>query len=177
MPITTETEGRRKRAPRPTNSIVSYFQNWLGVRDQGAQLKTRQDDLRLRLLDILDESGVEDEKGNKWIDLQDPVEFTDKDGKTFVYRTLKRERHLKPAQPTPDPLKAKKLLEKKGLWLTADQQKALQRVQALCPFVVISVDVDVDAVAKALFTDRITEKEYQATLIEQKPEFQFRPSE
>ena len=133
--------------------------------------------LKDRLKDALAEVGEEDDAGHKWFDLPEPVEFKDHTGKVFQYVSLKRERRLTPARPTPDPDKSEALLRKKGLWLTDAQEKMIRDLQVALPNVTISVDVDVDAVASLYYKDVLTEKEYDALLVPQKESFAFIPSE
>lgn len=172
------TTKRQTTAKRPTrDSIVNWFTNWLVAKDEAAQLGERQQTLRDRLIDEVDIQGERDDKGNTWFTLPEPVEFVDRKGKKFIYTDLKRERHLSPSTPTPDPDKAEALLRKQGLWLTPAQEKAIKDLRIACPYAVITVDVDTDAVATAYFKDIITEKQYTSTLREQKESFQFRPSE
>jgi hypothetical protein len=69
------------------------------------------------------------------------------------------------------------LLRKKGLWLTAAQEKVLTDIQTANPFVNISIELNRDEFTRGLFLKRYTDAEYERTLCEQKPSFQFRPSE
>ena len=174
---TTTRRQTTNRAPAKKPSIGSWFKQWLTVRDEGTVLGERQDDLRNRILGGIELTGEEDEKGNYWVDLPQPVEFVDHTGKKFIYTVLKRERHLRPANPTPDPESAEQLLRDKGLWLAEKDEKGIRNLQAQCPYVTISVTVDVDAVASAYFKGVISEEEYEQILVEQKESFQFRPSE
>ena len=166
-----------KPKPNPASAVSRAFRQWLQIRDDGNVLSDRQGALRDRLVDSVREIGDSDEKGNIFVDLPSPVSFTDHKGKTFVYTTLKAERHLSPAQPTPDPDLAEELLREKGLWLTEDQEAAIQALRLLCPYAVIDVTVDTEAVTGAYFKGAITEGEFDGILREQKETFQFRPSE
>lgn len=167
----------RRRPAGSINSMTSRFSQWLNVRDEGAVLKERQEMLRDEILTSVQSNGEPDDKGNVWIDLPEPVSFKDHKGKVFKYSHLKSELHMIPAVPTPDPDKAEDLLKKKKLWLTKEQQKTIQDLQIACPFVKLSIDVDLNAFAHLLFIEKITDAEYESTLIEQKPSYQFRPSE
>lgn len=178
MPTTSSRSTKRVAPKVPVaKSITNWFQQWRGVKDEVEQLGERQGELRDRLVDTIAEVGYEDEKGNWWFDFDEPISFTNHKGKVFQYTALKRERHLSPAQPTPDPAKAKTLLKKKGFWLTEEQEKAVKELKIQCPYAVISVAVDPDAVASLLFKDLISDKEYESTLKEQTETFQFRPAE
>lgn len=177
MPTATRRTGT-KRAPKITSTdVVSWFRQYLPTNDQAVQIKARAEDLKGRMKDALATLGDEDEKGSRWLDLPEAVEFTDHKGKTFVYTVLKRERRITPAQPTPDPEKAEQLLRAKKLWLTAAQEKIIRDLQIALPNVTISVDVDIDAVAGLYYKDVISEDEYDALLVEQKESFAFIPSE
>jgi hypothetical protein len=176
MPTKRQTTTRAPRVS-PTKSVSNWFHQWLVTKDEAEQLSERQGDLRVRLLDTITENGFEDDKGNWWFDLDEPVQFADRKGKVFKFTSLKRERHLSPAQPTPDPDKAESLLRKKNLWLTSAQEKLIKDLQLQCPYAVVNVSVDLDAVASLEFKGIISEKEYDATLREQKESFQFRPTE
>lgn len=172
--VTTRRTTIRAKRSAP---VVDWFTQWFEVKDEAEQLVERQGDLRVRLLDAVEEYGDVDENGSFWFDLPEVVTVKDHKGKIFKFSSLKKERHLRPANPTPDPELAEGLLRKKGLYLSAKQEKAIRDLKIACPYVNISVDVDPDAVANLLFKDLITEKEYEATLQEQKESFQFRPSE
>ena len=161
----------------PKTGIVSWFKQYLVTNDDAKQITARATELKDRLKDALAEVGEEDDAGHKWFDLPEPVEFKDHTGKVFQYVSLKRERRLTPARPTPDPDKSEALLRKKGLWLTDAQEKMIRDLQVALPNVTISVDVDVDAVASLYYKDVLTEKEYDALLVPQKESFAFIPSE
>lgn len=172
------TATRRQAVKKsPKAPIVTWFRNFLAVKDEAAQLGERQATLRDRLIEEVAARGADDDKGNSWFELPEPVEFVDHKGKKFVYTDLKRERHLSPSKPTPDPDKSEVLLRKHKLWLTPEQEKAVQNLRVSCPYAVVSVEVDVDAVANAYFKNIITEKEYVSVLRKQVETFQFRPSE
>jgi len=177
MTASPKTAAKAPKSPRKPTGVSAWFRQWLETRDEVSVLEERTATLRQRLIDTIAERGEEDEKGSTWLDLPSPVEFTDHDGRSFRYTTLKRERHLRPAVPVPDPAKAEELLEEKGLWLTPAQARTIATLQVACPYAVISVSVDVDAVAGAYFKGIISEEEYSAILVEQKESFQFRPAE
>lgn len=172
----TSTRRSARRPAGSLNSLTNRFAQWLTVKDESAVLKDRQDLLRDEIMVSINTIGELDEKGNTWVDI-DPLPFQDHSGKVFKYLHLKAEKHVTPAVPTPDPDKAQALLKKKKLWLTKEQQKAIQDLQIACPFVSITVDVDTNAFARLLFTEKISDAEYESTLIEQKVSYQFRPSE
>lgn len=179
MPTVTRRTGT-KRQPKETtspNSIVTWFKQFLVVQNDAKQKADRAEQLKTRLKNGLAEVGEEDDKGHRWFDLPTPVEFKDFKGKVFKYTSLKRERRLTPAQPTPDPDKAEALLKEKGLWLTKAQEKTIRDLQTALPNVSISVEVDVDAVAALYYKDVLTEEEYDSILVEQRESFAFIPSE
>ncbi len=165
----------KRRIKKPT--ISERFSRWLSARDTAETFEEEQGNLRVEILNELVKIGEEDDAGHVYYELPEPVQFTDREGRTFKYTTLKRERHLRPAQPTPDPEKALGLLQKKGLWLTAKDQKLIKDLQTRCPYAVIEVAIDADAVARAYYQDEVTEEEYESILVEQKETFQFRPAE
>ena len=164
-----------KKAPTPP--VADWLQQWLTIRDEAARLEDRIAVLRSRLMDSINEMGDEDDKGSTFLELTTPVEFQDHEGRTFKYTTLKRERHLRPANPMPDPDKAEALLRELGLWISKADEKTLRNLQMANPYVYISVSVDPDAVAQAYFKGVIDEDRYDACLVEQKESFQFRPGE
>jgi hypothetical protein len=177
MPTASRRTGSKRPAKLSSASVTNWFRQFLTVNDQSKQDAERAAELKDRLKDAVGELGDTDEKQNVWLDLAEPVEFKDHKGKVFVYTTLKRERRMTPAQPTPDPEKAEDLLREKKLWLTAAQEKVIRDLQTALPNVTISVDVDIDAVAALYFKNVITEKEYDAILVQQKETFAFIPSE
>ena len=168
---------RKATKPSSRQSVVSWFKQYLDVNDQAKQEAERATELKDRLKDALVKIGEPDDIGHRWLDLPDVIEFKDYKGKVHQYATLKRERRLSPSNPTPDPEKAEALLRKKGLWLTEAQEKAIRDLQVALPTVVISVDVDTDAVASLYYKDVLTEDEYESVLIEQKETFAFIPTE
>jgi hypothetical protein len=175
--MATKTTRRTATPTKKRPPITSWFSQWLSARDTAATFGDKQDELRVDILDAVTQFGDEDDKGNIWYQLPKPVEFTDRDGKKFVYTVLKRERHLTPREPLPDAEKSQALLEKKNLWLSEAQQKQIAAIQMACPYAVVSVQVDADAVAGAYFKDIITEAEYDSILGDQRETFQFRPAE
>lgn len=167
MSITTKTKP----------PVVKWFKQWLTIRDEAEQLKNRTEELRTRLLEAVDQIGEEDDRGNVYLELTSPVEFCDSKGRVFQYTTLKRERHLRPANPLPDPELTEDLLRELKLWLKPDQEKAIEAIQIANPYVTITVEVDPDAVAQAYFKGVITEEQYDSLLQEQTESFQFRIAE
>lgn len=174
---TKPTTTKRATTKRSTFNITDYFRQWLGIKDEGAQLAARQEILRDRQKEYVKDHGYKDDKGNIWFDLPEPVAFTDHKGKVFKFASLKLQRSLTPAQPTPDGEKAEALLRKKKLWLTPEQEKVLQEIVEKNRFVNLYVEVNVDAVVELVFNNKITDKEYEATLVEQKENFSFIPAE
>lgn len=174
-----KTASRRRTVTKSEPRLVRRFKEWLVTRDEADQLADRKDVLRQRLLDELAEHSetYTDEKGNVWYDLPVPVTFKNRQGKVFKFSSLKRERRLSPAQPQPEEDKAIAVLKKKKLWLTADQEKVIQELQIACPFAVVSVDLDRNAFAAAVFKKQITPDQYESTLQEQKEFSAFIPVE
>jgi len=174
MATATAAKPRRQRS---ASSLVRRFTEWLGIKDDAAALKIRQEELRLRLLDETFSGGRSGEDGHVYLPLSAPVEFEDHKGKVHKYTALKAERHLVPAVPLPDPEKTEALLRKKGLWLDAAQEKTIRDLQVRLPNVTITVDVDVDAVSGLYFKKVLTEKEYESLLTEQTEQWQLKPTE
>lgn len=172
-----ERAAKRTTPSRPSRSpaerAVAYFRQWLTLSDEAEVCEERAQELRDRILKIVEKSGRED-GGHQFLELSEPVKFKDHKGATKVYRVLKREKHVIPANPTPDREKALKLLKDMGLWLTPKQEKTLQEIGLSNPYVTISVNVDADAVAQMYFKELIDEATYDAILVEQKNSFQFR---
>ena len=177
MPVTASR--RRTVAPKSESRLVRRFKEWLTTRDEKDLLAERTEVLRDRIKDdIVDNAqSYTDEKGNVWYDLPGPVQFKDRKGKVFKYVALKRERRLIPAAPQPIPEKAIEVLKKKKLWLKPAQEKALQELQLACPFAIISVDLDPNAFAAAVFKSQITAAQYESTLQEQREQPAFVPVE
>lgn len=167
--------------------LTEAFTEWLNMKRQSDVSTQRKDQLRDAMMVVLERSGEEDEKGSLYIDLPEPVEYIEpgkpgKDGrpgaaKIHQYTSLKRQKALRPAEPTPDPDLALELLKEKGLWLTAKQQKALQELQLSCPYARVEIEVSPDAVAELYYKELITEEEYDSILVEQKVVWSFIPCE
>jgi hypothetical protein len=175
---TRRTGAKRSAATEaPLALIVRDFKHWLGVKDEAATLGERQTEMRDRLINSIKENGVEDDKGNLWLDLPEPVEFKDRKGKIFQYASLKRQRSMVPANPGPDPERTEVYLRKRGLWLKPEQEEMLDQIQIQCPYVTITVTVDTDAVAGAYFKGVIPPKMFDKLLVEQREQFSFIPSE
>ena len=182
--MATQPTKRRKttttRKARP--DFKKPFLRWLNVRDAATELSEEQQALRDEITGILQEFGYTDDNGHHYIDLPEPISFKDhdrpgKEGKGHVYTTLKLERHLIPAQPTPDPELAESYFKRKRKWITARDKETLEALQAKYPFLTLSVDIDTDAVTKMYFADSISEAEYTKMLIPQREQYQFKPSE
>jgi hypothetical protein len=163
----------RAAASRPTPQVlVETFKQWLSIRREVKTWQERQETLRKRLLEIVEAKHETDDRGSQYRDLAETVEF---DG--ITYKSLKRERHLTPSEPTPDSELAEELLRKRGLWLTEAQEKQLARIQAANPYVSVSVEIDGKAVTNGYFHNVFSEAEYTDVLIPQKESWQFRPCE
>jgi hypothetical protein len=162
---------------RTRRTVADVFRQWLTVSDEAKVLGERAEELRARLLEQCDARGAKDEKGSSFLNLTTPVEFKDYKGRVKVYTVLKRERHLTPAVPTPDPEKAEELLKRLKLWISKADEKVLTEIGMKNPYITISIDVDPDAVAQAYFKGLINDDDYDAILLEQKESFQFRPAE
>lgn len=163
----------RKEEPKQRPNFAERFRNWIAVKDQTAMLQDTLDGNKKALMDDIAEWGEVDEKGSQFVDLEEPISFTDRKGKTFVYRTLKRQRSLTPKDPTPDDAKTEALLKKKGMWLSEAQEKQLTQLRIALRFARITVEVSPDAVAEAYFEGLISEKEYESLLVEQKEGWSF----
>jgi hypothetical protein len=157
--------------------IAKWFTSWLSARDTATSFKEHQEETRIDLLDAVLQFGEEDDKGNVFYDLDEVAEFKDRNGKTFRYDSLKREKYFVPAQPLPDPELAEALLRKKKLWLTAAQEKFIKDLAVTFPYGSVTVDIDPDAVGKALIAGLITEKEYVSILAPQAERYRFIPQE
>lgn len=166
-----------KKAPRRKPPITKWFTHWRELKDTADLTGDRQTEFRDKLKDAVSEFGEEDADGNFWYTLPTPVEFKTHDGKVQVFTKLKVERYLTPKDPIPDPELALALLQKKGLWLTAAEQKELQALNDRHPYALVSLDIDADALADAWFRKVITTEEYEATLGEQTENFRFKPVE
>lgn len=171
---TARTTTPRTRA----SSIARTFNTWLGLRDQGQYVASEQEKLRLRLIDDTERYGHKDADGHSWLALTEAIEFKDSlTGKVHVYTQLKRERHLTPKTPMPDPDKSIMLLKRLKLWIKKTDVQLLTEIGMRNPYIKISIDVDPDAVASAYYKGLINEHDYDAILQEQKETWQFRPQE
>ena len=74
-------------------------------------------------------------------------------------------------------MKAEALLRKKKLWITDAQEKELRALAARYRQLSINWDIDLDYVTSLVFKKVITDKEYEATLVEQTENFSFVPAE
>lgn len=160
-----------------TPPIVRRFEEWRQLRDMSEQTTERIENLRASLMEMVGERGKPDEKGNTFLMFPAPIDFKTWKGAVKRYVGLKSERHMTPANPTPDPELAEELLRKKKLWLKPAQQKVIQDLATACPYARITVEVDPDAVAHAYFQGLLSEAEYEGCLREQRESFQFRPVE
>lgn len=172
MPTTTIKRNRRTTASR---NIRENFTHWFGLKSEADLISKRQADVRVDLLTAIEEYGEADENGSSWFEFDEPVVVTDGEGRTLQFSFLKRERHLTPANPLPEPELAEELLRKRKLWLSKSDERLINVVQQENPYVTITVAVDVDALAKAVLTGAISDEEYEATLTEQRESWQFRP--
>jgi hypothetical protein len=159
---------------RPADRVAAWFLQFLQAQDEVEVLEKRSKDLRDRILQVVETSGYEDDKGSRFLDLTQPVEFKDHEGNVTVFKVLKKERHLSPASPLPEPAKAEALLRTLKLWIKPAQEKTIKEIALANPYIKVSITVDPDAVAQAYFKGLITEEDYDAILVEQRESFQFR---
>ena len=165
------------KTPRRRPPITKWFTHWRELKDQSDVTTERQTEFRDKLKDAVSAFGEEDSDGNYWYTLPTPVEFKTHDGKVQVFTKLKVERYLTPKDPIPDPELTLDLLQKKGLWLNAADQKALQGINDRHPFALVTLDIDADAVADAWFRKVFTTEEYEGVLQDQTENFRFKPVE
>jgi hypothetical protein len=169
------TKSQTTTRRRPADRVAAWFLQWLTTQDEASVLDERASELRDRILSSIEKSGQEDEKGSLYLDLTTPVEFKDHEGNVKRFVTLKREKYVTPANPLPDPTKATELLKKLKLWISKSDQKLLQEIGLANPYIKIEVKVDVDALAQAYYSGKISEEEYDACLVEQKEGYRFKP--
>ena len=166
-----------------TYPFLKVFKEWRALKGEAGIIADRQDGLRDDLRDNIRDFGEEDpETGSYYWYFKTPYEYIEpaKPGKKpihHLYTALKAERRLIPAAPTPDPAKAEELLRKKGLWMTQEQEITLAALRLSCPNVTFNVSLDVDAVTILYIQKKVTEKEYQSILVEQKVQWALVPQE
>jgi hypothetical protein len=177
----------------PTVATKSFpftrrFKEWRTLKGQNELVAKRLDLLRVgeggsgknpkegSMVAAIMEFGEEIEGGHFLWTFPAPVEYSE-GRKTQVYESLKAERRLSPAAPTPDPELAEELLRKKNLWMTEEQEKHLEALRISCPNVVFTVEADPDAVSALYLKKVISEKEYENTLIDQTESWAFVPQE
>lgn len=168
------TATRPKRA-RSRVTVGGLVREWLTADDYAKQSGKRAGELKDKLKGIIEKRGAEDERGSQILPLSEPITFKTFDGKTKIYTALKRERHVTPAEPLPDPGKAVALLKRLKLWMSKDDEKLIKEIVLANRFVTITVEVDPDAVAKAYFEGLIDEDDYDAVLEEQRESWHFIP--
>jgi hypothetical protein len=154
-----------KKAPR--RNVVSIVRQFITTRDEIAQVTDRKEELRKRLLETVEEVGRQDADGHFWLQLPEPIEFKDYKGKVHIFDRVKRQRALVPANPRPDPEEAEKLLRKKGLWLSEEDEKRIARLRRTNRLFKVEVTLDTEAFSDLVFEGKISDKEYQRTLQEQ----------
>lgn len=170
MPVT--------RTARPARlNVLETFREWTQHKARADRETERQNVLRDRLKEYILAHGEVDSNKSRYIDLPEPVLVKDGKGKVSRFVTIKAQRSLTPANPVPQPEEAEALLREKNLWLTPQQEKIIRDLAVAVPYAIISVDVDPDAVTRLLFNGLITDKEYEATLPEQRENFSFIPVE
>ena len=166
-----------------TFNFPKIFREWRILKSEDTVITTRMTELRDDLRDNIRDYGTEDpETGSFFVTFKTAIEHIDpalpgKKPVHHLYTGLKAERRLVPSAPTPDPDKAEPLLRKKGLWLTQEQENHVEALRLTCPNVQIDVSVDIDAVTVLYLKKKITEKEYQSILVEQKVQWAFVPQE
>jgi hypothetical protein len=159
-----------------------FFKEWRTCKGEDAVLAARMTPLRDNLRDAVKELGEEIDGGHFVWYFKTPIKYTDpalpgKPRVTHVYTGLKAEKRLVPSAPVPDPELAEALLKKKNLWMTQEQENALAALQISCPNVAFTAEVDIDAVATLYKRGKLSEKEYESTLEEQKIQWAFVPIE
>lgn len=99
------------------DQVVKDFLAFQGLRSQVARLQYEADQHKSALMETLESKGYTDEKGNRWIDLPEPMEFSVFDPETGEYKkkTFSRlQRQVRP-KPTFDEDLAMEILEKHDL--------------------------------------------------------------
>ena len=122
-----------RRRAGSQHSIVDLARQLRMVKDQRSLLNKRYDEVRNRLMDVLDEEGVEDDKGSLVLTLPEEV-----DG---VLRLVKQRK----VSPSLDEDALEEYLEEKGL-----RDEAISTREFL----------DKDKVARLIFEGRLTEAEF-----------------
>lgn len=178
MVVTSRTITKAAATPvRRKRTISDTFNEWLTLRDRVALINERVSTLHDRLMTGCERHGQKDEKGSQLLPLAEPVEFKTHDGKVKIYTGLKRERYMTPAEPTPDSEKAERLLRRLKLWMSVADRKLLQELRIRNPYVVITVEIDTEAVAMANLKGLISDDDYDAILIQQEERFRFKPAQ
>jgi len=165
------------RKPAPTFDLLGTFKRWANLKGINEAGTVQQNKWRDQLKDWIKDNGEEDDKGSFWVTLPEIVTYENPAGKVFKYALLKAQRSLSPAVPQPDPDKAEALLRKKKLWLTEAQENELRALAVRYPQLSINWDIDLDYVTSLVFKKVISDKEYEATLVEQTENFSFVPAE
>ena len=128
-------------------SIVTWFREFAGLKDQIKQLSSRESEIKDRLKDAVEQRGYEDNDGNFWFELPEEI---------GGYSKLKKEKR---SREVLNQERAMELVRKKGL-----ERKCIKMVPQL----------DEDALAAANYEKKISDKEFEA-LIDQTTTWAFVP--
>lgn len=139
MPTAKRTVARKAAATKAVD-IVSTLRQFLTLKVQREALEDRENDLKKILQHAVETAGYEDDKGNYWLDLDEPLEV---DGYGVVPR-LKRERRV---AFSVDETKAEAILAKKGI---------LDECTTMVPV------LDEEEIRKAHFKGVLTDAEIEA---------------
>lgn len=115
-------------------AIVTWFREFVGIKDQVKTLTSRQNEVKDRLKDAVESRGYRDSDGHFWFDLPEEI---------GGFTKLKRERRVSQSFDTEAALE---LARSKGL------KKCIRTIEVL----------DEDAFAAAVYTGDITKKEMEA---------------
>ena len=114
------------------NDLKSQVREYVRLKESIEALEKRSKDLRDKLMDVLDNDGLEDDKGNILYELEEPI-----DGVLRLEKQRRATRKL-------DELKAEEIIEARGL---TDKVYKMVRV------------IDEDALMAAHYDGEITEEE------------------
>lgn len=128
-------------------AIVTWFREFVGLKQQLEQIGSRQDEVKSRLKEAVVARGYTDSEGHGWFDLPEEIEG---------YSKLKLERRVRERF---DDDAAMALVRERGL-----EKKCVKMVPTL----------DHDALAGAVYDGDITEAEFQA-FIKKSESFAFVP--
>jgi len=133
--VPTKVLKRKKKGGLTKTALKTWVTQWSAADREAKAAKARADEVKKKLLSAINDHGYEDDKGHRYIDLDEPI-----DGIVGVCRQLRVRQGV-------DPAAAEEFLKDKDLWTAASTQVRV---------------LDESKLAQLVFEKKITQSEFES---------------